>query len=416
MKPKKPSRLTIDLRLLPSRDSRSYYDPPESSSSSTSSDNEQSYSPHYLQTNSGNKLKLSARFVRKGKMCAWAPMYDEVLTEKRSRKRLKQCLEQFLPDAATEIGVATPQNILDAEDRRTERKRKKLEDKEFLLAHLASPSPPVSTMELAPLLALPTCYLDIMMSPSLRYSLGDDSMDTGLQRTAAELLEGEKGLLRSLGRLREVLRVRERDVPVADKPVESSLTNGNHVQTNGHIEAEAKQVNDMATDLNGSAIADSTRIPALPHISDTDNLWRVTQELLQVQPLPTIAYTITPPDSAAPPTSPDPIPTPVHRLFTCPTGITVNAIPNPSHPGLAYAPTHPQYPKKVSYNLDLSNQCRAVDDALERIAELLADCNEYKERLEEARDRVADVARARKKVWGVVKQRAGRELDRAEGR
>jgi len=47
---------------------------------------------------------------------------------------------------------------------------------------------------------------------------------------------------------------------------------------------------------------------------------------------------------------------------------------------------------------------------------LLADCNEYKERLEEARDRVADVARARKKVWSVVKERAGQELDRAEGK
>lgn len=108
--------------------------------------------------------------------------------------------------------------------------------------------------------------------------------------------------------------------------------------------------------------------------------------------------------------------TPIHHLFTCRNGITVNAIPHPSHPCYAYPPSHQAYPQPVKYNLDLANQCRAVDDALERIAELLADCNEYKERLEEARDRVADVARARKKVWAVVKERAGQELDRAESK
>jgi hypothetical protein len=43
--------------------------------------------------------------------------------------------------------------------------------------------------------------------------------------------------------------------------------------------------------------------------------------------------------------------------------------------------------------------------------ELLVDCNEYKERLEETRDRVADIARVRKRVWSVIKDRTGRELE-----
>ncbi|RZK21275.1 MAG: hypothetical protein EOO43_10690 [Flavobacterium sp.] len=59
----------------------------------------------------------------------------------------------------------------------------------------------------------------------------------------------------------------------------------------------------------------------------------------------------------------------------------------------------------------MAAQTKAVDDALERIMELLVDCNEYKERLEETRDRVADIARVRKRVWSTVKQRTAAELD-----
>jgi hypothetical protein len=56
-------------------------------------------------------------------------------------------------------------------------------------------------------------------------------------------------------------------------------------------------------------------------------------------------------------------------------------------------------------------QIRAVDDALERIMELLVDCNEYKERLEETRDRVFDISRVRKRVWAAVKERTRTELE-----
>jgi len=269
-------------------------------------------------------------------------------------------------------------------------------------------------VELAPMLALPRSYLDIVTSPAMRYSLGDDAMERGLQKTATDLLEGEKGLMQALGRLREVLRVRERDVPEgtdAAKP-DTPVANGNHVANgdgtgaNGHPDGPS------------GAAAPTEIIPPLPNASETDNLWRVTQDLLQNNnPQPSIEFTVTPEGAGGSSDQPPIKLTPIHRLFTCPSGITLNAIPPPHHPGFqTFNPGHANYPRPVKFNLDLPTQQKAVDDAIERIMELLADCNEYKERLEEARERVGDVARARKMVWKVIKRRAGRELDRMEGK
>ena len=355
--------------------------------------------------------------MRRGKICAWAPTYEDHKTDARVRKRLKLCLEAFLPDASAEVGTVPPQNILDAEAKRESKKRKREEEESYRLPHLASPSPPMSTMKLAPMLALPRTYVDIMTNPALRYSLADDTMESGLQRTASELLEGEKGLMQSLGRLREVLRVRERDVLEARPAPTAARHEGegvgglsSHAETNGH--ANGASNGDTDAKKIKQSVSPPPRIPPLPHVSDTDNLWRVTQELLQGQPQPTITFTPTDPASVDPSPEAEPTPTPVQRLFTIPAGLTINAVPSKSHPALRLPKNHQAYPVTVRYNLDMATQCRAVDDALERISELLADCMEYKERLEEARDRVADVSRARKKVWAVVKERAGRELDR----
>jgi hypothetical protein len=358
--------------------------------------------------------------MRKGKIYAWNPSYEDATARHRTRRRLKVALEEFLPDAAADVGAELPKNLVDSERRKEKKKRKREKEKEWILPHLASPSPPQTTIELAPKLALPQSYIDIMTSPAMRHSLGDDTIETGLQRTAGELLDGEKGLMQALGRLREVLRVRQRDVPgengdgaeKSNKVPNGSHANGIHANGNANSDPMAMGRSDDRT------------LP-LPHISDTDNLWRVTQELLHPHPQPTIVFSKTPAGTVVqgaaaasynqPPgyqahVEPSSL-TPVHRLFTCVDGITLNAVPHASHPNFAFPPRHPGYPQTVKYNLDLSNQCRAVDDALERIAELLADCNEYKERLEEARARVADVARARKKVWEVVKERASREMD-----
>ncbi|WWC67267.1 uncharacterized protein I206_101175 [Kwoniella pini CBS 10737] len=416
------------LDSIPSQDKMSYYDVPASpsASSSTSSDDSIDDAPRHLLTNSGNKLNPNARFMRRGKMFAWGPQYEDAKSDKLVRKRLKVCLQQILPEAATEVGAQPPQNIIDAETKRKTRKRKRGNESDFVLPHLRSPSPPMSTTKLAPMLALPRTYLDILISPSTRHTLGDDNMETGLQRTAGELLEGEKPLMQALGRTRDVIRLLQADVPVVPKSEVShpqNQANGDGQQADGD---ESANKTDQSNQLQAS-MRDPSHIPPLPHISDTDNLWRVTQELIGTTadrsmpplPPPTITYSMTssesiPPPSSSNPGTPEPVPTPLQRLFTCPDGITLTSVPNPAHPGMGYPIGHGLHPSTIKYNLDMTNQCRAVDDALERIGELLADCNEYKERLEEARDRVADVARLRKKVWSVIKERGGWELDRKE--
>jgi hypothetical protein len=259
----------------------------------------------------------------------------------------------------------------------------------------------------------------------MRHSLADDTVEQGLQRTASELLEGEKGLMQALGRLREVLRLRDRDVRkpngISPAPANGEVqTNGNHsslgLDVNGTGPPTANGTPEQRSSTpNGSSLNPRNgpeRIKPLPHISDVDNLWRVTQELLQGQPPRIISFQVTEPGAADAVSANQPTPTPLQRLFTEPSGMTLKAVPHPSHPGLRLPENHNARPKPVQYNLDLSAQTRAVDDALERISELLADCTEYKHRLEEARDRVADVSRARKKVWSIVKERAGKELDR----
>lgn len=415
-------------RGLPSNDSKNYYDP-VSPSSTDSSDEEPS---PVLTTNSGNKLHPAARMIRRGKMTAWSPAYEQHKSDQRIRSRLRLCMEQFLPDAAKEVGTLPPPNVVKMEAKRADRKRKREEEAIYVLPHLRSPSPPMSTADLAPMMTLPKTYVDIMISPAMRHSLADDTVEQGLQRTASELLEGEKGLMQALGRLREVLRVRERDVPEGNQlapPSESKLNGDHHIvglqgangdnsqpAANGALSSRpASTEPGPSTPMSGTTSIGGRKdgkILPLPHISDVDNLWRVTQELLQGQPQPTVSFQATEPGAADPPTEPEPIPTPVQRLFTIPGGLTIKAVPSPSHPGLRLPVNHVSRPHTVKYNLDMTAQTRAVDDALERISELLADCTEYKQRLEEARDRVADVSRARKKVWAVVKERAARELDR----
>lgn len=302
-----------------------------------------------------------------------------------------------MPTSAIDSGLPLPSNVAAQQERRAQDEKEKEEYQSWVLPHLRSPSPPLSTEQLAPMLAIPQTYVDIMISPSMRHTLGDDSMEQGLQHTASNLLESEKPLMQSLGRLQDIFRVLERDVPeipISD-PTDPPLSDSTQIRL--------KQ-----------------KVHDLPHVSDTDNLWRVTQELLQNPHPPTITYAVTNPINLLRPATKEDVAalklTPLERLFTHPNGITITATPPSSHPYLSLDKSHAHYPPTIRYNIEVAKQVSAVDDALERIQELLADCNEYKTRLEEARDRIADVARARKKIWSVIKDRAGAELDRYEGK
>lgn len=411
-----------ELEVLPSMDNARYYDPPASPSSSSDSAYSDAPAPHDLTTNSGNKLVYHSRFMRKGKSYPWGPAFEEAKLEKRSRKRLKRALETVFPDASADLGLPPPANILDAERKREKKRKHQEEDREYQLPHLRSPSPPATTARLAPTLAIPQSYTDIMLSSAMRHTMADDKMDRGLMDTSNELLESEKGLSQALGRLREVLRIRGRDVPAAPPPVTNGDEDDNLPIENpalGVIKQEPNGVDDMPSRASTPGLPPvqvnskgEPLIPPLPRIAETDNLWRVTQELLQSTTwTPEIGFSVTKPGTAAKPQTPYTHPlTPVQSLFCNPAGFTLTSTPNPQNPGFAYPEGHVNHPRATRYNVDLAAQVRATDDAIERIMELLVDCNEYKERLEETRDRVADIARVRKKVWTVVKERAGREL------
>jgi hypothetical protein len=330
-------------------------------------------------------------------MYSWGPAYEDVRDQQHVRKRMKICMEELMPTSSIDSGLPLPSNVTAHREKRVQEDKEKAEYESWVLPHLRSPSPPLTTEQLAPMLAIPQSYVDIMMSPSMRHTLGDDSMEQGLQRTASDLLESEKPLMQSLGRLQDIFRVLERDVP------EIPLTE-----------------NDQPNPAESSQPRLKHRIAALPHVSDTDNLWRVTQELVQNPHPPTITYAVTNPANLHWPATSQEVTalklTPLERLFTHPNGITITAAPSATHPYLSLDRSHAHYPPTIRYNIDVAKQVSAVDDALERIQELLADCNEYKTRLEEARDRIADVARARKRVWAIIKDRAGSELDRYEGK
>jgi hypothetical protein len=407
-------------------DSARYYDPP---SPGSSSDSEMSDAPppHSMISNSGNKLHYSARFIRKGKIYAWSPAFEDGKLEKHARQRMKRTLEAVFPEAASELGTVPPPNIVEAESKREAKRAKKQSDALYRLPHLRSPSPPTATAKLAPRLALPTTYTEVMMNNAMRHTLADDKNDRMLHHSASELMDSEKGLRQALGRLREVLRVRERDVVFGTKKAEGSESDKEKKHDGPETGIKTETDKPKSEMLRNTALTRDGFIPALPRIADTDNLWRVTQELIaSTYPHPRVAFTITEPDTIAPPAptraifppSTDPpepevkqVVTPVQRLFTAQPGITLSAEHNPTNPALAHPRDHPDYPVTTRYNIDMPAQTKAVDDALERIMELLVDCNEYKERLEESRDRVADIARVRKKVWNTIKQRTAGELD-----
>lgn len=400
-----------DSRWLPSLDQMAYYDKPPVYLDSSEDEGFAPAGPS--KTNLHNKLNRNAQFMRHGKLAAWTPFYEDVQTDRHARKRLAACLDQFMPDAAAEVGAEVPANIAASNERRRKRRKQKEEDRKYILPHLRSPSPPMSSEQLAPMLALPESYLDIMMSPAMRHALGNDTVEQGLQRTASDLLESEKPIMQALGRMRDILRLRQRDVQPLLKPRwEEGRGRG------------ADRVNCYPFVPNAKHIYD------LPIKHETDNLWHIAQELNGNRgfgPV-TISYTATDPrvvaEESLPPLreptttgngtggNPNTDPaetnqiainvTPVQALFVVPEGITLSA-------------TQKETGRTVrQYNIKLAQQVNSVDDAMERMAEVLADLSEYKERLEEARERVADVARARKKIWEVIKTRAGKELDELE--
>lgn len=79
-----------------------------------------------------------------------------------------------------------------------------------LLPHLRSPSPPppLSSSSLSYLLSPPRSFTEIVCSPAMRHTFASGHLEDALGRTAGELIEGETGLLKALGRFFEECRER----------------------------------------------------------------------------------------------------------------------------------------------------------------------------------------------------------------
>lgn len=98
--------------------------------------------------------------------------------------------------------------------------------------------------------------------------------------------------------------------------------------------------------------------------------------------------------------------TSLQEIFVTPTGLTTTIGPSPNDPRLGLPITHPGYPHTTVVRLTPETQKHSVTAALEKIYELASDCQEYVARLQEIRERIANVARARRKVWHIVRERA----------
>lgn len=139
-----------------------------------------------------------------------------------------------------------------------------------------------------------------------------------------------------------------------------------------------------------------------------------TGEPFFVPPGSVVTYEITPPVDPTEPassTAPAPAPGPLHlspleKLFVIPTGLDATIGPHPQHPLLHLPSNHPGYPSTTCVRLSPETQKQSCISAIDKVRELATDCQEYVLRLEEIRLRLADVARARRKVWQVVRERA----------
>ncbi|KAI0639144.1 hypothetical protein C8Q77DRAFT_1079690 [Trametes polyzona] len=124
--------------------------------------------------NWGIKTYNEAKWIRKGKMTAWAPWMEDWESEDRARKRIRQ----LLPDQEEE-------------------------DVPLTLPHLRSPSPPLMAPYPNPSIHH-LSYTSFVMDKAATHSFRSDVYDE-LEDSTNTLIEGETGLRMALGRLWQVM-------------------------------------------------------------------------------------------------------------------------------------------------------------------------------------------------------------------
>lgn len=417
--------------------------PPAASSPSTTT----SASTNRLEGNRGRKRERHARYLRQGKMYAWAPMKDDELQVKRVRKRFGGVLKVLLPLAAMDAGIELNEQerqLLAKNKRKLElegeaqtasarlaAKKMRRSNKDGGgggLRHLRSPSPPPIASEVAQTLTLPEppAWLDLATSSAIRYTLGKAHKEKALMRTVDDLIQGENPMLGVLGRLKAQLEL----VPLsAQSDTKTSATKRRVVPldtpppANGDVKQEETEDVSGATDKPSSSTTNGGK-PAL----DSSFLFG-SGEPFFVPPGSNVTYepvvkgngtrnangdgaaeedsgVVAAHTQATPQEQTDVGLTPLQRLFVTPSGLTTTIGPSPSDPRLHLPLNHPGYPHTTVVHLTAATQRQSVIAALEKIRELGSDCREYVARLEEVRERMADLSRARRKVWQVIRERA----------
>ncbi|CDO70271.1 hypothetical protein BN946_scf184942.g71 [Trametes cinnabarina] len=175
-------------------DEARYEDP--SYMSLPSNDNDAWYYPAYgfepndaelpqplLRGNWGMKTYNEAKWIRKGKMTAWAPWMEDWEAEDRARKRLRQ----FMP-------------------------KQEEEDVPVTLPHLRSPSPPLMAPYPNPQVRH-LSYTSLVMDKAATHSFRSGVLDE-LEDSTNTLIEGETSLRMALGRLWQVMSETPNEVGV----------------------------------------------------------------------------------------------------------------------------------------------------------------------------------------------------------
>ncbi len=419
----------MSFRSLPSRDRALFY-------AGSNEDLDLPPLVHRPQGNRTHKLERGSRFLRKNKIYGWSPSMHEAAAEKRVKKRLKNALQVLMPVACADVGQRWAPDILEANPA-----KKTGADTPNTEASLeAQQDAPASAEEMADRLAMPvpTTYLDLAMSPSMRYTFGEALKEKALLRTVGDLIEGEMIMLNVLGDLKhevqsvnrqamdaeEAIKVAKleqtvsgtptRDVPAGDN-VEVAKAAASQGEATSSVRGTAQDVQmadveavakveseDVKPKIDpdeppGKAPLDSTVLlgateafypPAGSQVTyePLDQMGNSSNEIIDVYPDIQLSA--------------------LQALFVTTTGLNTTIRPGLGDPRLTLHPTHPQYPQPTVVRLTPETQKNSVDASFEKIKELTSDCNAYVRKLEECRERISNMGRARQRVWDVIRERA----------
>lgn len=302
-------------------------------------------------------------------------------------------------------------------------------------------------------------YLDLATSPAVKYTLGVANKERALMRTVDDLIDGETGLKGVLSRLQSALEVagrepsrlfetklpRERPTRTStpDNEVLDEVRDGAQAVDEAQagdeevvVGTESAAVNKEATVPVATEAIDTPKVPTLApdvkmevdeDVKPKSNPASRQPSVVPVKPALDSSFLFgsgepffVPPGSMvtyepADPRSqdmeildvyPDTELSPLQKLFVTPSGLTTTIGPSPNDPRLHLPLTHSHYPHTTTVRLTPETQKQSVICAMDKIKELASDCQEYVRRLEEIRERLANVGRARRKVWQIVRERA----------